>query len=104
MNSGKPDTPELQYSFTLDVDIAEAETIETRGGTREIIPITGGTVSGEIDGTVLPAGADYAVVGRDNNADVMAKYAFETDDGKRDRSVIKNPDSGTATAHGITNI
>lgn len=89
MSSGKPDTPELEYSFTLAVDIAEAETIETRSAEREIIPIVGGTVSGEIDGEVLPAGADYAVVGESNDVEVMARYAFETDEG--DRVYVENP-------------
>lgn len=89
MHSGEPETPELAYSFTLDVNIAGAETIETRGSEREIIPITGGTVSGEIDGQVLSAGADYAVVGQDNNVDIMAQYAFETDNGER--VYVENP-------------
>ena len=47
---------------------------------RNIIPITGGTVSGKIDGKVLAAGADYQNLS--NPATIDARYLWQTNDGE----------------------
>ncbi len=52
----------------------------TRRGNRNIIPITGGKVSGKISGKVLAAGADYQNLGK--VATIEARYLWQTDDGE----------------------
>jgi hypothetical protein len=49
-------------------------------GMRNIIPITGGTVSGRITGKVLMGGADYQLLTRP--ATIDAHYLWQTDDGE----------------------
>lgn len=52
------------------------------GGTRRIIPITGGTVSGPlIEGRILDIGADWQTVLANGVAELDARYAIETTDG-----------------------
>jgi hypothetical protein len=52
----------------------------TKKGNRNIIPITGGTVSGKITGKVLPGGADYQNLA--NPATIDARYLWQTSDGE----------------------
>ena len=55
---------------------------EAPHGRRRIIPITGGTVSGErVAGRVLAGGADWQVVRADGVAELDARYTIETGDG-----------------------
>lgn len=76
--------PTLDHAFDLDVDIGKPIEIgETGSGHRRIVPITGGTVSGAIDGEILPAGADFQLLRLDEPTDLVAKYAFETTSGSR---------------------
>lgn len=49
-------------------------------GRRRIIPITGGTVRGRLNGTVLPGGADFQLVVSDTCADLDARYLLRLDD------------------------
>jgi hypothetical protein len=51
-----------------------------RGGNRNIIPITGGTLTGKITGKVLPGGADYQNLA--NPATIDAHYLWQTSDGE----------------------
>jgi hypothetical protein len=78
-------TPELhtQYVFTVTAEIADVTTAgETGHGVRRIIPITGGHVKGEeVNGRVLPFGADFQIIRGSELIDLEARYAFETDDG-----------------------
>jgi len=51
-------------------------------GRRRIIPIAGGSFSGEkLRGRVLPGGGDWQVVRADGVADLDARYTLETHDG-----------------------
>jgi len=53
-----------------------------RAGKRRIIPIIGGEVRGErINGKILDVGADWQTILADGTAELVARYAFETDDG-----------------------
>ena len=52
----------------------------TKKGIRNIIPITGGTLSGKITGKVLPGGADYQNLA--NPATIDARYLWQTSDGE----------------------
>jgi hypothetical protein len=78
-------TPELQtkYVFTITTEIAEVTTAGDIGhGVRRIIPITGGEVKGDdVNGKVLPFGADFQIIRPNELIDLEARYAFETDDG-----------------------
>ena len=48
---------------------------------RRAIPILGGTVSGEISGTILPGGSDWQQASADGLAELDARYMFETPEG-----------------------
>jgi hypothetical protein len=51
-------------------------------GRRRVIPICGGTFSGErVSGRVLPGGADWQVIRADGVAELDARYTLETGDG-----------------------
>ena len=78
-------TPQLQtkYVFTLSIDVGVPVSAGDIGhGTRRIVPILGGTVTGEnINGTIVPFGADYQILRPDGFTEVVAKYALQLDDG-----------------------
>lgn len=50
-------------------------------GKRRIIPISGGSVSGVINGIVLPGGADFQLVHSDTAAKLDARYVLQLNDG-----------------------
>jgi len=52
----------------------------SKRGTRNIVPITGGTTTGRVVGKVLSGGADYQLVGSTTTLD--ARYVLATDDGE----------------------
>mgnify|MGYP003441984459 FL=1 len=55
---------------------------KTKYGTRRMIPITGGTFKGvDIEGTVLPGGADFQVTRADGDTEFTARYMLKTNDG-----------------------
>jgi hypothetical protein len=58
----------------------------TKKGNRNIIPITGGTLSGKIKGKVLPGGADYQNLS--NPATIDARYLWQTSEG--DVIIVRN--------------
>ena len=73
---------QTKYIFTLTVSIGEVTTAgDTGHGVRRIIPITGGTVTGDITGKICAFGADFQVIRPNELIELEAKYAFETDDG-----------------------
>src|SRR6201987_1650164 len=78
-------TPELhtKYVFTITALIGPVTTAgEVGHGVRRIIPIIGGEVRGEnVNGRVLPFGADFQTIRPNELIDLEARYAFETDDG-----------------------
>ncbi len=52
------------------------------GGLRGIVPITGGSFDGpRLSGTVLPMGADWALLQPDGSAHVDARYLLRMQDG-----------------------
>lgn len=53
-------------------------------GRRRIIPITGGSLSGpQLQGRVLPGGADFQIVVSDTCADLDARYLIALDNPER---------------------
>lgn len=78
-------TPTLDPVATLTVWVgAPIEAGEVIGlnsrGKRRIIPITGGSVSGLLNGRVLPGGADFQLVVSETCADLDARYMLQLDD------------------------
>lgn len=77
-----PALPALKYSFTIVAEVDPGLAIEQRGDDRlEIIPITGGPVTGSITGTVRPGGADWCRERADGAFEVEARYWIRTDSG-----------------------
>lgn len=78
-------TPVLEPVFDLTVFVAAPiEAGHTTGlnscGRRRIIPITGGTVTGQVNGEVLPGGADFQLVVSETSADLDARYLLRLHD------------------------
>ena len=78
--------PALEHVCDLTVIVAaplEAGQITglNSRGLRRIIPITGGKVTGRINGTVLPGGADFQIVVSETSADLDARYLLALVDG-----------------------
>lgn len=73
--------PELRFAFTIVAEVGPPLPIEEgTTGRLDIIPITGGTISGRITGRVQPAGADWCRYRSDGSYDVEARYWIATDD------------------------
>ena len=94
--------PLAELSVRIDAPI---EVGRVPGGRRRIIPITGGTVSGRLEGTVLPGGADWALQRDDGTTAVSATYPVRTADG----TVLTITNQGTITVRdgvplGLTSI
>ncbi len=67
--------------ITENVTLGPSQRVgESKRGDRNIIPITGGTVSGRITGKVLMGGADYQIL--TPPATIDAHYLWQTDDGE----------------------
>ena len=74
--------PSLRFSFRIVARVDAGIPVERRGGdTLEFIPITGGPVSGEIDGDIVPGGGDWCLVRADGTFDVEARYLIRTTGG-----------------------
>ncbi|KAH7067272.1 hypothetical protein BKA63DRAFT_115066 [Paraphoma chrysanthemicola] len=75
--------PNLQYAFTLHVDLAPPQNFgQTAAGERRLIPITGGYFDGpKIKGQILPGGGDWNAARVDGVVHILAKYTIKADDG-----------------------
>jgi hypothetical protein len=78
-------TPQLatKYVFSLAIKVGAPVVAGDLGyGTRRVIPVLGGTVTGEgISGTIHPGGADFQIIRPDGFTELEAKYSFELGDG-----------------------
>jgi len=76
-------TPSLEPVCSLAIALTRPHEMgDCPGGTRRIIPIVGGTVTGaRINGHILNIGADWQTVQAGGLAQLDARYAIETDDG-----------------------
>ena len=79
--------PALQHVMDLMVHVnAPIEAGHVTGlnsrGKRRIIPITGGTVTGQVNGKILPGGADFQIVVSETTTDLDARYMVELDSGE----------------------
>ncbi len=75
--------PRLEHFCDLYVELNPTwELGNGRAGKRRIIPIIGGTVRGDrVKGHILNVGADWQTILPDGTAELVARYAFETEDG-----------------------
>ncbi|TYC63574.1 DUF3237 domain-containing protein [Rhodobacterales bacterium] len=74
--------PGLKHVCDLSVELGPIREMgAARNGLRRIIPIVGGTATGEISGRVQNLGADWQTLLADGSADIDTRYAVETDDG-----------------------
>ncbi len=76
--------------FTENVTLGGSISIgATQGGSRNIIPITGGTMTGKVEGKILNGGADYQMGGLD------ARYTLAPNDGEY--IIVRNCGPGALT-------
>lgn len=74
--------PSLRPCFTVVARVDPAVALEKRGDdVLTFIPITGGPVSGEVDGEIVPGGGDWCLERADGSYDVEARYLIRTRDG-----------------------
>ena len=79
----QPAAPKLEFAFE-EIVYLEAATApgKTAYGSRNIIPIVGGTFEGPgLKGVVMPGGWDWQLIRADGCIDVKADYMIKTDDG-----------------------
>lgn len=72
--------PALRPAFSVRAEVGPYRRVgDVVGGVLQVIPITGGTVTGAgLDGVVLPGGADWAVFRPDGSVLVEARYQIRT--------------------------
>ncbi len=77
-----PQTPTLTHVFDIRAEIGEAiDGGVNPHGVRVTIPITGGEVTGKINGKIIPGGADYQLVNPDQHrSELQAIYTILTND------------------------
>lgn len=77
--------PDLKakYVFSLAIRVGTPVVAGDLGyGTRRVIPVLGGTVTGEgVNGRIHQGGADFQIIRPDGFTELEAKYTFELDDG-----------------------
>jgi hypothetical protein len=75
--------PGLKFVFEVVATLEKPLILGRAGiGERRIIGITGGTVKGpELNGVVMPGGADWQIVRDDGVSEINARYTLKADDG-----------------------
>lgn len=75
-------TPTLTHVFDIKAEIGEAiNGGQNPHGVRVTIPITGGSVTGKVNGTIIPGGADSQLVNPDQGrSELQAIYTIMTND------------------------
>ena len=75
-------TPTLTHVFDIRAEIGEAINGGANPhGVRVTIPITGGTVTGKVNGKIIPGGADYQLVNPEQHrSELQAIYTIMTND------------------------
>jgi Protein of unknown function (DUF3237) len=77
------EAPALEFVFDAQVHVAPPIVLSVvAAGTRRIIPILGGEVTGpRLRAMVLPGGADWQIIEADVLARVVARYTLQAEDG-----------------------
>lgn len=77
-----PAPPALRYVFSIVAEVGPYLPVEQRDSELlEFIPITGGSVTGEVSGTVIAGGGDWCRTRADEAYQVEARYLIRTDSG-----------------------
>ncbi|WP_276352209.1 DUF3237 domain-containing protein [Cohnella caldifontis] len=73
----------VEFSFEAVVEVGPIQEVGTTPkGIRKMIPILGGRVSGpDLEGIILPGGADWQLIRPDGVAEIEALYTMKTTDG-----------------------
>lgn len=74
--------PVFKHVFDIRAEISGAIDVgDVPHGKRIVIPITGGEVTGMVNGKILPGGADYQIIDRaGQQSELKAIYTIMTDD------------------------
>jgi hypothetical protein len=79
------ETKMLQAEHVFDANVTIGGLLDfgkSKYGERRIIPITGGTFKGpDIEGVVVPGGADWQLTRPDGDVELYARYTLKTKDG-----------------------
>ena len=74
--------PALEHEFDVVVELGEvADYGVTRAGHRRVVSIVGGTVTGTLEGTIVPGGADWQIVRDDGAVEIDGRYSVLTGSG-----------------------
>ncbi|MDR3531872.1 MAG: DUF3237 domain-containing protein [Rhodopila sp.] len=75
--------PQLTHTADVTIQVGQPITVgETHEGLRRVVPIIGGHIKGpRLNGTILPAGADYQLIRPDGYTTLDARYVARLDDG-----------------------
>ncbi len=69
--------------FSENVTLGSSLSVGTSDrGTRNVIPITGGTISGKLTGKIVPGGGDYQITPPGGTNSLDAKYVLAPNDGE----------------------
>jgi len=78
-------SPQLTLAFEVRAQVGAAVDLGefSPGRRRRIVPITGGRFSGaDLQGRILPGGADWQIVHADGFTELDSRYTLETDRGE----------------------
>lgn len=77
--------PALRAEHVFDATVTIGDLLnvgKSKHGERRLIPITGGTFKGaDIEGVVVPGGADWQLTRPDGDTELNARYTLKTSDG-----------------------
>jgi hypothetical protein len=98
LNSDNYFKTEFVFEAKVLIDRAWITMGQSKYGGRNIVLITGGTFKGpNIEGIVIPGGADYQLIRPDGVAEFDARYALKTNDGVIiyvNNRILNRPDPG----------
>lgn len=73
---------DISTSYLMSFAVQVGKPMEVTNGSsgRRFIPITGGTVSGRLNGRVCAGGGDWQTIGEDGTIELEARYFVEIED------------------------
>ncbi|MET0296936.1 MAG: DUF3237 domain-containing protein [Microbacterium sp.] len=77
-----PPVPALRRAF--DVEVLVGPPVDhgvTSAGHRRVVPILGGSISGDLTATIEAGGADWQIVRDEGTIEIDGRYTARTDDG-----------------------
>ncbi|EMY35798.1 hypothetical protein D477_002371 [Arthrobacter crystallopoietes BAB-32] len=72
----------MKFRFSIVAEVAPSVSLdETAAGELGFIPITGGTVAGDLEGSVIGSGGDWCLIKSAGTYRVEARYGIRTTEG-----------------------